>query len=306
MLIVGEAAMPDVKLEDIEFTELIVSNDKVDNLKAKLKLEGVSPLSVSSFSRLFYRKADNRRFIFHLVGNNFQLLRLVNAHSAKHEIKVATPAMNYVFMWTLQNTKFRNPMMWASKLKQIKKLRPYFERDFHSESFNLKQRHIGKYIGHYLSKLNVIDNKSFQYSDFEYVSKYVLVNLVSSEVTKGDRAYNRMTITHIDHFYVDNIFHKAMTDVQRRHAMMDKLYIDTINEYFIPNLVVEFKAPKRSEWKKLFVNSIMNVYTMDNPDHDFFREYIYNNIEKIVDNYEHGAFDTFLMAYKKKSIKLKK
>jgi hypothetical protein len=305
MLIVGDAAMPEANLKDIEFTEVVVSNNQVESLVKTLELEGASPLSVSQSAKLYYRQADNRRFILHSVGTNFQLQRLIDSYGANTEVKLATPATNYVFMWTLQNTRFKSASMWVRKLKQIKKLRPYFERDYHKAADNQKFRSIGRYMYYHLKQLSIFPDTEFRYSDFEYFNKYAIANLVTSEVSTN-KAYNRITVDRCDHFYIENIFRNTLDEKQQMHAMMDKLYIDTINEYFVPELVVEERFPLRSKWKDLFITSIMNTYLIDNIDHDMFREYIYFNIEKIIENYEHGAFDTFIMAYHKKAIKFNK
>ena len=295
MLVVGEAAIQMDKKNIPDITEILVSNDKVEDLKRILGLKNASGYAVSFLSTLYHRKSDGRKYLINKVGNNIYLMKFLVNSLAISDIKIATPAINYAYMWTIPNLRHKDPQIWFRKAKMISKLR----NDFLSTYKGLlsQTRHLlnGKNIAGYFSNMGNIVKTSFPYGEFEFIDKYEIMR----SITKQDSipCYQRFTVQGRVHIYLENIFSRTFTESQRFNAVIDKIYIDTINEYFISDMWIYQRFPISTKWANLFLTSIMNICTNSDVDEYFIKQYVFQNLDAIIASYDSKPFMNFISDY---------
>lgn len=297
MLIVGDASTQQIDREmEVDTIEILVNKNKVDFLLDELGLTGSKDyVEVNTLATLYYTTSKKTYLIIE-TGNNIFLKTLIKRGQAQNSLRIATPALNYAYMWAMPNLKFDSASLWLKKVRQVDKLEPYFYKTYRNERDHYKLLMCGKKITYFMKSFNYISSMPYSHMSFEKYQKYDIL----AAITDGDKnpPYKRMTLPHKDHYYIETVFKgNGLTDSERFIAAMQKIYLDLINETFIIDKACDKKWPDRIRWKSLFIDTIMCIIAANkDPLSQFIRTYIRENIEALIAGFNPAILEEFIEA----------
>jgi len=301
MLIFGEAAIPGTDKKSINTIEVLIKNKYKQKFIKDFNLKKSYVLIGENISLHAHNKT-NKHFILYGVDTEFQPNRILKSSFSDSKINIAPILINHALLWTSVNYRYSNVNIWIRRMELMRRLEFLKNALVKDESTIKKYYHIGKYMAINIHrKLDSIIEDNHTPMPYEIVSKPVLMSIVTQE--KAYIKSSSKVFGHAKDLYYEGLFNE-FTNLEKYNAIRDLIYMQCINEYFICEKALNNKFPPKEKWRELFLTTIMDIYTRDVEETDFIKNYIFNNLNKIIDNYTEKPFNDFLSYVKIKNLKI--
>jgi hypothetical protein len=302
MLVIGDISIQSVnKKADIRNVEIIYSNtNEKQYTKTVLDIQGIgSRIGVGSELFIANKKTN---VILHDASSFPALKEVIRLSSATGLFfKIATPSINYVFDRAKIYNINRNFQEWERRVKSFsfldrKYIQPY--RDIRDDNtlrvINCRSLSLGSFIR---SDSNIF-NSPYKYKVFD---KYTRRSLLEIVTTKELNASNLKKIIFIESGLLLPTQWKNLNNEEKIEAVMERLYIDVINEFIIPYLE-DFKcSPNNLDVFENFKNCIM--YMGSQKTEEWFYRFAVKNYEELLLRYNTGFKKAFINAINWKTIR---
>lgn len=301
MLIVGDAA---IKANDptyvVDSMEVLCDPSKEKEVLKELGVTATTYMKIDNNTKLY--KKGITPIVLISTDKKPYLRLLVKKNMAFESLKIATPSINYMYLASMCNLRFKNPNIWFKILKQVKKLEHDFYRSFITEDSIEKNLTISKFVGKYFAESQYIDKNPIKRIGFKKYTRYSISGIISE---KNSTVYRRLTLPGNDEYFNKNIF-KELNHEAKINVCLMVIYMDLINEFLIPEYEIVGSYPFEHRWRNLFNKSLMDFCLEENTSfRGFMQEFVLNNIEQVYNYYDSEVIRRFINASLKKEIKEK-
>jgi hypothetical protein len=298
MLIVGDVPYkndidPDF---DVRAVEVIVSPENREQLFEELNLDKTKQfIKLSDWAEITMQNGMK-----HIImsADNAYLRILMKENMAINRLRLATPGINYAYLWFLARMRRYDPLTWLKVVRQTKELKPFFYNTYRQKKQQFKLLKCGERLGvNYFSRL-----KQFQlpYTPNGFI-KYDKYAILAGMGQTMNSPYKRMTIPGPLEFFNENIFN-TYTDLEKKIAVLETIYLHLISEIFVAEMFISNKYPDPLKWKWHFIESMMDITTSDRNGIDFIQTFIYENVDTLIESFRPKLIENFINAEKNKEI----
>lgn len=296
MLVVGDLSVKQIDPKtEVNSVEIIVKPDREEELLKFLELNNKSSIKVGDYIKLF-RKNSVSYIIISTEASPYLSLLLKNS-MAINSLKIATPAMNYIFLSNMVNYRFKCPLEWIKTIKQVEKLRPYFYNSIITSGRVHKYLRIGEKLSDFLCNLNHMNSKPILRFGYQKYSKYEILSSIGCSVNSG---FKQITIPGNNSYFNFDKW-RSMSLLMKKITLMEILYVITINDYIIPHHKESY--PNEEEIKQLFLHAIMDFAIDSNNTYtSFIQNFLLENLDEIIKSYKTEIIQKFIESEKNKTI----
>lgn len=298
MLIVGDLPYKhDIdKNFKVQSIDIVVSPENRERLFEELNLKEHRGKYVGPNTKRF--EQDGETYHIFSTATCAYLQILVNQNFAFNSLKVATPAINYAFLWYMSRMRFVDPNMWLKVSKQVNKLKPYFYYTFRTRKNQFKLLSCGEKLAtHYFTKLTYTTNP---YEKIGFV-KYDKYSLLIGIGATFQSPYKNLTLPGTVEFFNERIWNTLSTH-QKKIAVLEMIYLHEISEIFVSEMYINKKYPPILKWKQLFIESLMDIVTSKRRDMDFIKQFILDNLEELETSFRPSLLSNFIKAETEQTI----
>lgn len=299
MLIVGDYPYKqDIDSEsDIQSIDIIVAEEKRKDLLRLIGIKEEGSVDLAENIKMYSQHGN--RYVIITATNNAYLTLLMRANFAINTLRVATPAINYAFLWYMTRLRFYDAPTWLKITMQVKSLKPYFYKSYIHTKSQFKLLAFGERLAlQYFSKASYI-TKPYEKIGFVKYDKYELLIAMGCVYQSP---FRKMTLQARDDFFNQATFERY-SEFEKKVALLEMIYLHVISEYFIPEMEVNGKYPDVSTWKLLFVTSAMDIITSTPSGIEYIKNYMLENLDDMIGSFRPQLISTFLESEKNKSIK---
>lgn len=290
MLIVGDAAIKAINPKtSVDSIEVLCDPENEKKVLEELGVKQTTFMKIDEGTKL-YRKGITPLLLISTVGRPYLRL-LIKKNMATDNLKVAIPSINYMYLASLCNFRFKNPNSWIRIVNQVRNLEDYFYKSFITEDSIKKNLTISKFVSRYFEKAMYIDKNKITRIGFKTYSRYVLSGIISNE---GNLVYRRLTLPGNEEYLSFSVF-KDLNRNAKITASIQIIYLDLINEHLVPEYEITGSYPLEHKWKNLFNKSIMDFCLEENTQfRGFMQEFVLDNLDEIHNFYNAEVIRNFI------------
>ena len=294
MLIVGDVPYKkdiDSKFE-VQSVDIIVEPENIDKVLKELDIKNERGIYLGEEVTMYVQ--NKVKYLIMSAKTNAYLKILIRQNYATQSLRVATPAINYAFLWYTSRMSYHDPTTWLKVVKQTKDLKPHFYNTFKTRKKQFKLLSCGERIAlRYFSKLS---HFSSPYEKIGFV-KYDKYGLLAAIGSTFHSPYKKITIPGETEFFHEKAWN-TLTIHEKKVAALEMIYLHEISEIFISELFINKKYPDMVKWKYHFLESIMDIVTSKRNDMDFIKLFMLENIEELMISFRPALLTNFIHAEK--------
>lgn len=114
--------------------------------------------------------------------------------------------------------------------------------------------------------------------------------------------YKRVSVQTDKGTFWNSKIYKNFCEQEKKVFALEMIYLHIINEYFIPQKEMGSPYPTILKWDKLFRQSIMDICTYPNPENDFIKEYLMENLDTLIISFRPQLLSNFIASEQLKEI----
>lgn len=308
MLAVGDIPYKHYVDSEFEITskEYIVSPENKPKLLEILDLNPKSCIPTGQYSQLFQKKGEVAPYIIISTDASLWLKQMLKFNMALYtdKLRMATPPVNYMYLGALSRHRFHDPISWLKVVTQARESAKFFYYNIREQDLREKWLKVGNKITSTFDYMSYINNRDRHPIIYEKYSKYELLKGIGGSINNA--ALKTITMPMNDNWYNETRFENELSDLMKKLSVMELIYLEMINQIFIPEHIISGQYPPIKNWYKYYMTTLMNFVT--DPDNRYkktLQEYIINNLEDIVKSYRADVVLNFMRAEENNKIKPK-
>lgn len=306
MLIVGDLSYKQINpAQEVESIDILVAPENKPNLLKQLDLIADAKIPVGEYTELYMKRGVKIPYIITTTDMNIYMRFLLRQNMAETEgqLRVASPPVNYMYMAGFVGHRFYDAISWVKIVKQVNELEKHFYYHYRDPLLQEKMLKVADRISKSFSGLSFINSKPQTILGYEKYSKFELLAAMGCKI---DSAYKRITVPMNDNYFNQERFMNEYSDVMKKLALMEGIYLHMINNYLIPEQVLSGKYPPASEWTKMFIHSAMDFITdTQNEYKTKLQSWALHNLLDLIQSYRADVLLSYIRAEESGQIKPK-
>lgn len=298
MLIVGDLPykLSVDKNFPVEAVEVIVAPENINRVFTELKIKDERGISLGQGILMYMQKGQ--KYIIY-PATNVYLKMLLKENFAINTLRIATPALNYVYLWYQNNLRRHDPIKWVKVIKQSKNLVDSFYYTYRDKKKQYKLLKIGERIcTRTLVNMNQF-KKPYERNGFIKYSKYDLLVAIGSAFQSP---YKRVVNTPGPLEFFNKAIWSTLSAHEQKICVLEAIYLFIISETFVSEKFISNTYPEKMKWQYLFIEAIMDMVTAQNPANTYIQQYMFDNLDDLIKSYREDVIQKFIDAERKKEI----